>query len=139
MPIQIPSAGGWRVLNQSYWTMGSDFARRAHVAGHCSINDYLNASFSLADIGQPKRSVAYLHENVFRFIMPSFEHAVNMYENEVPRSPCSLADAPQVRYFGWLARLLVSINVVVNALLVLAISYSVLRALQVSIQNVQYK
>lgn len=83
-----------------------------------------DGAYVLGAMSEEKAGVAFAFENTVPRMVPTFEHVVKMYESEVFA-------------FGRLATVLVAVNVCINALLVLAIAFFILRALLRVIRTMQ--
>lgn len=105
------------------------FTTLHHQAGRAAetpISELRDGAYVLGELSEEKANVAYTFENTQTRMVPTFEHVVKMYEDEVFA-------------FGRLATALVYTNACINALLLLAIAFFVIRALVRVMRNMQVR
>lgn len=120
----VPQDYGLKREITNFWDLGNEFARRAQRASLATIEELKNESYVLNDISIEKRGIIFVFDNTINRLIPYTEKLLDLYEDEV----ISIAE---------LTSMLVSVNAVVNSLLVLFISAIVLRALRSTIPRFQ--
>jgi len=123
--VSTPSVSGWKDEQIDFWSFGNDFARRGRLAAATPLDQMKDPNWLLRDVSAEKRSVMYIQETAFREAIPFFNDVVNKYDENVVA-------------FGDTAIMVVSINVVINALLVLLLSYMTITAIKV-LTTVQFQ
>jgi len=124
--MHIPMGDKWKEVDDNFWHLTNEFARRARRATTTKMEELKDPIWKLGTMSEAKSEIAYVHENVNRFILPLFERMVEIYEAEVFQ-------------FGNLTVALVWSNACLNAVLVLMMAYFVMKALFFVIQTMHYK
>lgn len=113
--VNMPRPTGWEHELQSFRQLGYDFARRVASAASTTIAEHLDSNYELDTASKEKRDIAYLFENMIRYVRPSFDDAVTIYGH-------------QMNEFGRLTTTITTLSACLTGLLVVAIAVNVLRA-----------
>eukprot|EP00961_Rhodomonas_salina_P059540 799740-Rhodomonas_salina.2 len=84
-------------------------------AASTTIAEHLDSNYELDTASKEKRDIAYLFENMIRYVRPSFDDAVTIYGH-------------QMNEFGRLTTTITTLSACLTGLLVVAIAVNVLRA-----------
>jgi len=115
LEINIPSAGGWETVKQSFRHLGTDFPRRVASAASASYEEHKNTNYRLSEISTEKQDISYVFENMIRYVLPAFDQAVVIYQQ-------------QMDDFGVLSTMLTTGAAALTSVVVLIIAIDVLRA-----------
>mmetsp|Transcript_17439 Transcript_17439/g.48149 ORF Transcript_17439/g.48149 Transcript_17439/m.48149 type:complete len:1292 (-) Transcript_17439:986-4861(-) len=124
--VVSPSSTGWTTSSTSLWSLGNQIASQIGLTSGLKESDVKNWTNSLSDISPELRAADFLNENTFQNMIPALEKLGQVYID-------------QVVAFGSLTRAMITINVVLNVLLILMVAASVLRSLDGIVSAVQHE
>eukprot|EP00286_Rhodomonas_abbreviata_P001214 CAMPEP_0181288294 /NCGR_PEP_ID=MMETSP1101-20121128/256_1 /TAXON_ID=46948 /ORGANISM="Rhodomonas abbreviata, Strain Caron Lab Isolate" /LENGTH=1714 /DNA_ID=CAMNT_0023392407 /DNA_START=283 /DNA_END=5427 /DNA_ORIENTATION=- len=125
LPTRIPVEIGWVERTSDFWDLGNDYARRLQRAVMVNIEELIDPNYSLAEISDEKKNLAYAFENTLPEMLENYEVLLDFYVDEVHK-------------IAGLTQTLVAVNVTVNALLVVLIAVFLIRAILTVIPRVQH-
>ena len=81
--VTMPAGKYWVVEKLSFWELGNDLARRIERAATVTMEELADPLFDIANITESKTQLVYLSENIFRALLPAFERATQIYEQDM--------------------------------------------------------
>ena len=81
--VSMPAGQYWMAEKLSFWELGNDLARRIERAATVPMEELADPTFDIGNMTESKSQLVYLSENIFRSLVPAFERATQIYEQDM--------------------------------------------------------
>ena len=81
--LAVPAGDHWILEKLTFWELGNEAARRIERGAAASIEDLADPDYHVTNISEAKSQLVYINENLFRAILPGFEAATEIYQNDM--------------------------------------------------------